>query len=299
MSTTTPTTRTTPTPYRASAGKIRLPPERFYWAVLDAPVARDRRTALGYLFESVLPLPVERVHAVYLPLSGGRYLACGMDRERLAAHEGALVLGPQTLPEFLPALVAEPIDPALINLLVGPFEPRAVRRARGRVALIVCAAILACTLAVGWGQLRRAARWQEVSSSFAQTTVGVYDRVLPSAATLPAGSPGSTVPPAARLTAELRTLDRTRSEAPAGSPREIAPTLAAMLASWPPDLPASTESLTAAPGAITLTVRLPDEASAERLERELKPPPGWRVSQPTVQRERDGLTVRVRMEPAP
>lgn len=278
------TTATTP------PQKVRLAPARFYWAVLDAPGARDRRTALGYLFESVLPVPVERVHAVYLPLSGGRFLACGMDLDRLAAHVGTLVLGPEALPELLD----ESIDPAAINLLVGPFEPRAIRCARRRVALIACAAILACTLAVGWGQLRRASRWWEVSESFIQATAAVYERVLPAE-----GSSGSTVPPAARLTAELRSLDRTRSDAPGGSPREIAPMLAAMLASWPPDLPASTESLTAAPGAITLTVRLPDESSAERLERELKPPPGWRISQPTVQREREGLTVRVRMEPAP
>ncbi|MFG0243490.1 MAG: hypothetical protein ACF8R9_11960 [Phycisphaerales bacterium JB054] len=271
----------------AAPSEVRLPPERFYWAVLDAPAARDRRTALGYLFETVLPVPVERVHAVYLPISDGRFLACGMDREQLAAHDGALVLGPKAMPEFLDGAV----DPVTINLLVESFEPRAVRRARRRVAFIACAAILACALAVGWGELRRASRWHEISESFAQATAGVYDRVLPA-------STGA-VPPAARLTAELRTLDRTRTDAPAGSPREIAPTLAAVLASWPPGLPASTESLSAAPGAITLTVRLPDEASAERLERELKPPPGWRVSQPTVQREREGLTVRVRMEPIP
>lgn len=271
----------------AAPTEVRLPPERFYWAVLDAPAARDRRAALGYLFESVLPVPVERVHAVHVPLSGGRVLACGMDREQLAAHEGALVLGPETLPEFLD----EAVDPVAINLLVGSFEPRGIRRARRRVTLIACAAILACGLVMGWGQLRRASRWQEISESFAKATAGVYDRVLPA-------STGS-VPPAARLTAELRTLDRTRTDAPAGSPREIAPTLAAVLTSWPPGLPASTESLTAAAGAITLTVRLPDESSAERLERELKPPRGWRVSQPTVQREREGLTVRVRMEPIP
>lgn len=271
----------------AAPTEVRLPPERFYWAVLDIPAARDRRAALGYVFESVLPVPVERVHAVYLPLGGGRFLACGMDRDRLAAHEGALLLGPETLPEFLKGAV----DPATINLLVGLIEPRAVRSARRRVALTACAAILACGLLVGWGQFRAASRWQEISESFAEATAGVYDRVLPA-------STGS-VPPAARLIAELRTLDRTRTDAPAGSPREIAPTLAAVLASWPPGLPASTESLSAAPGAITLTVRLPDESSAERLERELKPPPGWRVSQPTVQREREGLTVRVRMEPIP
>jgi len=273
------TTPTTPT------SEVRLPPERFYWAVLDAPAARDRRAALGYLFEAVLPVPVERVHAVYVQLSDGRFLACGMDRDQIAGHESALVLGPKGLPEFLD----EAVDPVAINLLVGSFEPWAVRRSRRRVALIACAATLACGLVVRWGHLRRAAHWNEVTESFARATAGVYDRVLPA-------STGS-VPPAARLTSELRSLDRTRSDAPAGSPREIAPTLAAMLASWPSDLRASTESLAAAPGAITLTVRLPDEASAERLERELRPPPGWRVSQPTVQREHDGLTVRVRMEP--
>jgi len=273
-----------------AAPEVRLPPERFYWAVLDVGALSGRKRGLGFLFESVLPVPVESVHAVYLPLGEGRVLACGMDRPLISEWEGALVLGPAALPEFVRTPGAP--DAAVINLLVGEFEPRAVRRARRRVTLLACAALLACALAVGWGQSRRAAHWREISELLAQATAGVYEQVLPA-------STGS-VPPAARLTAELRALDRTRGDAPSSQgPREIAPTLAAMLATWPTDLPASTESLSAAAGALTLTVRLPDEASAERLERELKPPPGWRVSQPNVQRERDGLTVRVRMEPEP
>ena len=281
----------------SAARDIRLPPDRFYWGLLDASSlpSRARRTGLVYLFESVLPVSVENVQAVFTPLDANRFLVCAMDRDRLVAHEGALALGPESLPPFLhdPVLHAAPLpDPVSINLLVSDFEPRAFRRARQRATLLACVAILACACIVAVGQLRRTARWRDIAESFAQATTSVYDRVLPPSA-------GAPVPPAARLTAELRTLDRTRAAAPAGAPRDITPTLAALLARWPADLPASTESLVAAPGAITLTVRLPDEASAERLERELTPPPGWRVTQPSVQRERDALTVRVRMEPVP
>lgn len=285
-----PTTPTTPTTPTGVTGEIRLPPGRFYWGMLDGgalPRNPSRReTRLGYLFESVLPVPVESIHAVYAPLDSGRVVACGIDRGALSEHAGALVLGPDGPPDLFP----EDVDPRSLNLLVGEFEPRAIRRARARLVSIVCAGVMLLALTIGWGQLRRAAAHAERARSLSDATAAVYDRVLPPST--------SALPPAARLTAELRSLDRTRGEKKGiAGPTEIAPTLAAMLASWPSGLHVTTDAITASPTAITLAVRLPDEPAAERFERELRAPEGWRLSQPSVQRERDGITVRVRMEP--
>lgn len=272
----------------------RLPPERLYWGVLDPSSlprgSAGRRRGLGYLFESVLPVPIETLHAVYLVLDDGRVLACGMDRGALAEHEGALILGPESIPACVGA--TECVEAAAINLLLGEFEPRAVHMARRGTVLLIACTVLGCGLAVLAGQVRRASRWQQIARTAAETTTALYNQILPPSK--------SALPPAARLTAELRSLDRTRSGTPAADgPREITPTLATLLASWPADLHARTDSLTAAAGSITLTVRLPEQADAERLERELRPPPGWRMGQPNVQRDREGLTVRVRLEPEP
>ncbi len=279
-----------------TACDLRIPADHFYWAVLESaalpgsPRSRRRHTQLGYLFESVLPVPIETVCAVYVSLADHRVLACGIERKALKAHAvpGILTLGPVALPGFIEDSFT--IDPASLNLLVGAFEPLAIRRSRARVTAMTCAAALCCVLAFGWGQFRRAGHQHTLAANSQDAAGVVYEQILPHSA--------STLPPAARLTAELRLLDSTRGgRTEAAAPIEIAPTLAAVLASWPTDLHITTESLSASATVITLSARLPDEAAAERFERELRPPAGWRLGQPTVQRERGQIAVRLRMEP--
>lgn len=275
---------------------ISLPADRFYWAILDAAAlprrARSAPEQLGYLFESVLPVAVDAIHAVYLSLGSDCVLACGMPLADLQAHaaEPLITLSPKTLPEFISTSLDGPIDPARINLLVGAFEPAQIKSHRRNTTLIACAVMLLCAVLIAVGLSRRASRAHEYTVALETATTRIYDEVLP-----PSQSP---VPASARLTAELRSLSRTRATpTPDSGPIEIAPPLAALLASWPNDLYLTTDSLMVSPTAIALSVRLPDEATAERFERELRAPPGWSLSQPNLVRERDGIAVRVRMEP--
>ena len=108
---------------------LRWPPDRFYLAVLDAGVVPGRRRPsteqLGYLFESLVPQPLEELHAVYHPLGDRRYLACALPREALGeVDEAALSLSPDALPE----LVSDRVDPAELELLSGPYAPPRIRR---------------------------------------------------------------------------------------------------------------------------------------------------------------------------
>jgi hypothetical protein len=61
---------------------FRCRPDRFYWGVLDvSDLPRQRRrdwTSLGYLFESMLPLSIEHVQAMYSSASADFIVACGM-----------------------------------------------------------------------------------------------------------------------------------------------------------------------------------------------------------------------------
>lgn len=269
---------------------LRLPPESFYWALLDVTClprrARSRGVELGYLFESFLPVAIEDVHAVYEPVDDGRMLACGLAMHRVAelSASGPMRLGPTCVPEFL-SMNGEVSG---INLLQGRFEPSALRRQRARITAFCCAAAFACGAAIIVGQFRRMASFDDRVRVFAGATAIVYDQVLPGDA--------RTLPPAARLTAELRTLDRTRAAPLAAGPVDITPTLASLLASWPAGLQSRTETLSVGPDGISLTVRLPDASAAQRFERELTVPQGWRLTQPSVQAERDGILFRARME---
>jgi len=278
-----------------SEGHKRLAPEHFYWGVLEkGSLARGTFGGTidpGFLFESVLPVPIESVHAVYSSVGSGRLLACAMDRDVLRAHTDpdVVAITPASLPPFLLERGVD-IDLDTLQLLTCEFEPLVMRRARRRAVVLVIAAIQVCALLVGLGQLRRAEALRRTAAVHELATAELYAKVL---------SPGhGDLPAPARLLAELRSLERTRTTGPElRRPVEVAPLLAHVLASWPAGLHLTTDSVSASSELITLAVRLEDEPGAEEFERAIAAPAGWRTSQPDVQRERDAILVRFRMEP--
>ncbi|MBL9118534.1 MAG: hypothetical protein JNL80_01310 [Phycisphaerae bacterium] len=119
---------------------VTLPAERLYWAVLDPrPLGRSRiaDSEMGFLFEDSLPVPIETVHARFARLADGRAIACGIDREALERLDRARLLSvtPDRIPEPVRELVGESaaLDAADFNLLVGAYEPVAVRSVRSSV----------------------------------------------------------------------------------------------------------------------------------------------------------------------
>ena len=55
---------------------LQLPAESFYWAILETgslPRPKHPTTVqLGYLFENVLPVPIEEIQATYRPIASGK-----------------------------------------------------------------------------------------------------------------------------------------------------------------------------------------------------------------------------------
>jgi len=274
------------------ASQIRLPADRFYWAVLDTSGLgpRPSRESLGYLFESKLPMPVDHVHVVYSRLDGRSVLACGLSKNLLKADvdPGAVELSPDSIPEFIRA---PGVDPASLNLLSGRFEPVRLRRARRRWALHMSTLLVACALLVAIGLERRtgAAR-AEALDLRAQTRIA-YDRVLPEE---------GTQPPAIRLAAELRRLERTRVDPTMSSGRleDVSPLLAEVLAIWPRDLHTTTRSIVATEEGITVTTAVPDMSAAEHLGESIDRLESWALQHPTVRQQRGDVAVTIRLERA-
>lgn len=272
-----------------------IPAPELYWAVLDTsslPPARPLDRAgherrLGYLFEHFLPVPIEDVHPAYLPIGEQRVLACALDRQTLCqlTDETTLSLIPSKVP---PALNAQ-ADPARLNLLRGEFEPPARRHTRRRSTLVTAAAISLCAALLWLGLARRthALRQETIATRAAET------ELYRSAGLLDEGVPG-----VARLTAELRTLERTRTHTPPDREQNDAGSLlGALLISWPNGLRLRTDSISVAPATISLRAIAPDPATAAQLQRSLQAPPGWRMLQPTVRTERDGVAMHLRFAP--
>ena len=281
---------------------VRWPAERFYWAVLDGSplpgaswlAGRRRLKQLGYLFENVIPgVAIEEIQAVYrqLPSSGRRYLACGVPRERLREEldAQAVTLAPESMPSF----IEEPLDPAELNLLTGPFLPQAIRTARRRLLPAAALLLAACSALLTLGLERRVRATEAEAQAVLAAWAAILQEVL-GAGALQAGSQ----PPQLRLTAELRQLEQTRRDDPvANDIVDCAVVLGRLLSLWPSDLSTRTESIAVAPESLSLRATVANMADAQRLADALRPLSGWQLEQPQSEAQRDAVIVGLRFQP--
>lgn len=281
---------------------LRWPAERFYWAILDAssmpgrPTGRSRRQheRLGYLFESVLPgVTIEEVQAVYqrLPGDATRILACGLPKNVLNndVDASAVTLTPESAPGFLEG----PVDLARLNLLTGSFLPHAVRHLRRRWLLHVCLIFTFCAALLIVGLERRTNLHRHWISDLAAAQETIIKQVLGPNTPLPGAGGGEL-----RLIAQRRRLEQTRSDdLPVSEVGNAAAILTRLLALWPHDLHAQTQSLSITSSSITVRAAVPTMADAQTLADAFTSINGWRLQQPQSEVRRDRVDVTLRFEP--
>ncbi len=281
---------------RGGSQHLTWPAERFYWAVLDAsslPRGGRLERRLGYLFEASVPgLDAEHLHAVYRRLPGdGRYVACGLPCDEAGpAAAAALTLTPTSLPPF----IAEPVNPATLNLLTGRFAPPAVRRLRRRWIGLVAIVVLLCAALATLGLERRVQAAKRGIEAIEAARGAVLAEVLG------AQAGGGAQPASLRLTAERRRLEQTRdADVDISAVTNGAVLLASLLAHWPADVHATTESVSVAEGSITIRAAVPTMADAQRFADAFVPMCGWRLRQPRSEAGHDDVTVTLVLEAVP
>src|SRR5690606_18898782 len=245
----------------SDAVRLRWPPERFFWAVLDAPGWRRGRgrLPLGLLAEAAdeLPLPLEDLQVVGVPCGDGRVVICAARRDELVAVDATAV---SLTPERLPGCVEADVDPAALELLAGDFEPRAMRRDRLRRHAALAGTIVACATMVAIGLGRRAEHWDGITTAAREARIDLATRAAPG------------VPPE-RLAMEVARL-RFAAEAAGGRPqRDAALTLAALLDAWPRAAAATPQSVVVGDSGVSLSVSVEGEPSG--FLRDLRTPDGW------------------------
>ncbi len=279
------------------------PADRFYWAVLDGSLVPKRlwhrrpdEEALGYLFEAELPVPIDCVHAIYVPVKGNRFIACGIEHDHLVESAElceVLTLSPQAFP---PDLFSD--DDAAVgsfNLLTGRHEPESVGRERRRLSIESAAAIVLIAIVVAFGAERQIGAWNRAAAETVAARLAVFDDLYPPQSTTP-----SSQPPALRLLAELRQLERTRGTAaqPIDSEgRQAGRLLARLLRQWPAQQPIMTESLSVTPESITLVGLLPTAPAAQGFVSAFEFPPEWEARQPQISAVTNGVRLTWRMVP--
>lgn len=240
---------------------------------------------MRYAFEEYLPLPVEEVHAAFVPLPGHRVLACGIDRERVrcAVLAGASALTPESIPAWIDAAV----KPESIGLLTGEFEPASLRRQRRATRALVVASVLVCAGLVITGFERR----RVVAELETIGTRGAVEDLI--SAAVPPGRGTASQPPQLRLTAELR---KARAAAAAGAVRDdvdVTASLEAVLRAWPRGIHHKTDMLSVTGEAVTVSVALADTQQAQAFTDALGMTPGWELQQPQIAAAKGGVQAKV------
>lgn len=285
------------------AWHVAIPRDECSFAIIDAsslaakaPSRRlirsmiaSRSPALDEALQRWLPLPIADIHAAYgvveppdtAPGEPPRIVACAISRttlERLKA-QGALTAAPAALPPAL-ADAGFSIDPASLNLMVGEFQPPAIRSATRLQHWLIAATLILGTALLTLGFSRRAEHDELRARALAVAAAAVESRAA-------VVSGHSRVDPnrvRAVLAAEAARLNSALGGPPGGEQHLDAAALTAdILARWPrdrSDLFARLQNIQIVGAGISLTVVLPADADPEPILAPLRTIPNWQL-QPT------------------
>ena len=287
----------------ASRHVLEIPAGDLYWAVLDtSPLAGtpllairpgERRRRLGYLFENVLPIPVDELYVVYRDLADGHVLACGVERGRLGElrDAGAAAVIPESVPDELEINEVESAD---LNLLTGPFRSHAESRKGQATVRLSAAAVLVVAMLLTVGFERRTAQLRSVEHQYRSATMSIYDQVLGDA------DGATTQPPAVRLISELRRLRRSRTPAGAATGDSVhasaASDMATLLEAWPNGVDCRVGRLRVAESRVQLSAITTNQDEADALLTALNDSSDWLVVDQRIDTNRGreaGVTLSV------
>lgn len=263
--------------------------DRCYWAILHehCPTRQGRkdRQRLDFAFEGELPMPIEQVLTAYDRIDDKRTLACAIDRStaEAALESGAVVLQPCEPPEFVQEGIGDtPNALDQMNFLIGDATPRTLRRSRVRFQMELAALLLLFTTMLLFGMQRR----------IDESRLRAYELATQRQLEIERAIPNARVPDALSLLSELRRFERSRSAdamPPGFEPnRDITPSLAEALSTWPSDLHARTRRLVATADQIQIQTEVEAIEQSESLAQALTQKNSWITGVPRVESQTRG-----------
>lgn len=256
-----------------SEAHLRWGPDRFFWSVLDAPPWQGvLPSGLVSVFEADALLPMEQLHAVCAPAGEGKLIVCAArigDLETLDA--GTLSL----IPEHLPTTIGAECDPMQLNLLVGRFEPRVIRKTRIRSHVLAATTVVACAGLSALGLARRTVHNEARAAAARGTAASLAADIVP----------GGTDQLALEVARARRSAAHGTDVLPAP---DAALALGSLLSAWP-TLPTSPRTQSISIGPQGIAVELTVEGDAGVFTGAFHPPAGWLQEEPRLVRL-DNLT---------
>lgn len=266
----------------SDAAQLRWPPERFFWAVLRMPAwRRVGSLPWGLLADAAdeFPLPIEDLHAVGAPAGEGRVVVCAARRDELATIDPRVA---SLTPEHLPDCIEAGVDPEVLELLVGDFEPPEQRRARFRRHAALSATVFICATLIAIGVGRRTEHWTDVAAAARAARLELTARV----------APGIAPEHLAMEVAQMRSAAETAGVRP---PRDAALTLASLLDAWPQATSATPQSIAVSDSNVSLSVSVEGEATA--FLGALMVPEGWALEDPRLNASGGVTRLTLQMRP--
>lgn len=254
---------------------VALPPERFYWCEMrDSPWRGTGQLPIGLMptLADEVPIDTELLHAVGAPASDGSLVVCAMLRDELdTLGAGLLSLTPSALPAGPDAVG---VNPGSLELLVGDFEPRALRRVRTVRSAVYMLAIALCSVAISLGFHSRASETRELARLASTELASINTTFV-----------GDT------LNAR-RALQEALSRTPV--PRDIADDLAHLLASWPIEQ-GQLKSVSVTNDQVNIAATTEGDPSS--LIAAVRAPAGWVVDEPRFTSAGSLARISVSMRP--
>jgi len=252
---------------------LRIPADRCFWSLVDAPGVRvtgPLPEALRDELADDLPVDVSELFAVTAPVSSDRLLVCAVRRAYLAdIPDSALTLRPDSVPsEF-----GVSASPEAFNFLVGEYEPGTLKRARLRRHATLAGVVVLSAALVAIGLVRRAHREHVLADTAAQAADTIARELAPGQG------------PATALLAldqELTMLRRrTQATGVLAPPQDASVHLAGLLNGWPSSVSSKPQSLSVSPSAIAASVSIETKDTADFLKA-MRAPTGWTLDEPRM-----------------
>ncbi|MCC6678155.1 MAG: hypothetical protein IT436_13520 [Phycisphaerales bacterium] len=276
----------------AAPTSITWPPERFYWALLDAPGLKCRGGRAfplppGLLAELAdhVPQPIEEMWVVGTHAGNGQMLVCAARRGELAEVEvTARSLTPTALPPGVDGGLAA-LLPAL-NLLVGEFEPAPLRRERWRWHRARALVVVVLVGLVVTGMARRTSHWSKVAHTAEQARAKLAADLL-----------GPLSHPAEANLALDAEIDRLRAAARNRPtlPRDASVQLVSLLNAWPATVPSKPQSVAVNDSGVSVSVSVDGDAAP--FLSAFKAPNGWSLDEPRLNKAGEVTRMTLRLRP--
>lgn len=283
-----------------------IPAEQLYWGIIDTsgfpplafamlrPDAVKNRYANQ--FDALLPIAVEELHVVYHEIGTNSVLGCGIEHDRIhdLRETGLDLVHPASLPSDVyrdldsNGINLSELDTQLLNFLTGNYLPVSVVASRNRRHRWRTAAVLLIAALVSIGNIRRERRHAVDVDDLRSQQAELYQAAL--------GTEPSSLPPAVRLTTELRRLSATR-----GTGGEFTDSADAMLdletifRAWPEDARLRVERLSVSADRIDIAAEASATYDFERLIAAMKDLTGWDLKQRRIDQGQGEQPSRARL----